>query len=308
MSHFARQKPPVASHAIVGFTLIELLVVITLIAVLLALLMPALDQAIYRAELAVCGTHLKGVSTGVVNYAMENKRWYPYRSGVHDLSHYWSPFSLAQGANNVTHDDRPELRPYVSINGMFNDPLCPKVDFDNSSPEAWLWTPYNTWFGFQYAVQPLNPTVAVRQDRGMLKMGDVLEWSNQQTLNPPEKYTVLVSDMYWSRSDVADYVAAHPDSLGLMTTWSLEDQAFNAQARAQNNDVDGRLTVTRWNLMGSGVPPGRFDFNYGFDDGSVSLHGNMAYDEYLRNDRISRVGATSRGGAFEVDWQFIARR
>lgn len=37
-----------------AFTLIELLVVITIIVVLLALLVPALDKAIYQAQLSVC--------------------------------------------------------------------------------------------------------------------------------------------------------------------------------------------------------------------------------------------------------------
>ena len=42
-----------------AFTLIELLVVVTIIVVLLAMLTPALDKAIYQAELAVCGAHKK---------------------------------------------------------------------------------------------------------------------------------------------------------------------------------------------------------------------------------------------------------
>ena len=40
-----------------GLTLIELLVVITIIVILLALLMPAIDKAIYQSELAVCETN-----------------------------------------------------------------------------------------------------------------------------------------------------------------------------------------------------------------------------------------------------------
>src|ERR1041385_7046662 len=43
-----------------AFTLIELLVVVTIIVVLLALLTPALDRAIYRAELLRCGANQKG--------------------------------------------------------------------------------------------------------------------------------------------------------------------------------------------------------------------------------------------------------
>src|SRR5688572_26873229 len=62
-----------------AFTLIELLVVITIIVVLLSLLTPALDKAIYQAELAVCGANIKGAYGAITTYAMDNKRRYPHR-------------------------------------------------------------------------------------------------------------------------------------------------------------------------------------------------------------------------------------
>ena len=65
-----------------AFTLIELLVVITVIVILLALLAPALDQAIYQAELAVCGSKLRAVATSALSYAVESKRHFPHRPGA----------------------------------------------------------------------------------------------------------------------------------------------------------------------------------------------------------------------------------
>jgi prepilin-type N-terminal cleavage/methylation domain-containing protein len=59
-----------------GFTLIELLVVVTIIVVLLALLTPALDQAIERAERTVCAASLDAHSMAMNQYAMENRRRY----------------------------------------------------------------------------------------------------------------------------------------------------------------------------------------------------------------------------------------
>ena len=48
-----------------AFTLIELLVVVTIIVVLLALLTPAMDQAIYQGELTACGARLKAVASAI---------------------------------------------------------------------------------------------------------------------------------------------------------------------------------------------------------------------------------------------------
>ena len=52
-----------------GFTLIELLVVISIIAMLLAILMPALGSVKERAKRVVCASNLKQVSIGIATYA-----------------------------------------------------------------------------------------------------------------------------------------------------------------------------------------------------------------------------------------------
>src|ERR1041385_7156002 len=64
-----------------AFTLIELLIVVTVIVVLLALLTPALDRAIYQAELTVCASRLHATGVAVTSYASQYRRTYPYRPG-----------------------------------------------------------------------------------------------------------------------------------------------------------------------------------------------------------------------------------
>src|ERR1041385_4304760 len=69
-----------------AFTLIELLVVVTIIVILLALLVPSLDRAVYQAELAACAAQQRGVATGSITYAAHYSRSYPYRGVVHDMT------------------------------------------------------------------------------------------------------------------------------------------------------------------------------------------------------------------------------
>src|SRR6266478_4856578 len=90
--------PQAVSRRPQAFTLIELLVVVTIIVVLLALLTPAVDRAIYQAELARCAAQLHGICAGVQVYAAENKRWYPQRHGNNaDQNSYWEPNRLYDG-------------------------------------------------------------------------------------------------------------------------------------------------------------------------------------------------------------------
>src|SRR5688572_10349268 len=65
-----------------AFTLVELLVVVSVIAILIAMMAPALDKAVYQAELAVCGAQMKGICYGITVYTSDYRRQYPNNPGV----------------------------------------------------------------------------------------------------------------------------------------------------------------------------------------------------------------------------------
>ena len=70
------------------FTLIELLVVIAIIAILAAMLMPALQQARERGRSAFCVSNLKTLGNALQMYGNDNNGYMQHRSGHFDVDVY----------------------------------------------------------------------------------------------------------------------------------------------------------------------------------------------------------------------------
>ena len=79
LSH--KYPPSVPPQARKGFTLIELLVVISIIALLIAILLPALARAKELANRAVCSANVRSLVQSVIIYAQSNKGVFPTTPG-----------------------------------------------------------------------------------------------------------------------------------------------------------------------------------------------------------------------------------
>ena len=92
-----------------AFTLVELLVVISIIAILLAVLMPALGKAREQAKKIICGNGQKQIGYALTMYAGSNNNTYPLkaeeidsRSWLWDISYKTADFIVkAAGNRNV---------------------------------------------------------------------------------------------------------------------------------------------------------------------------------------------------------------
>jgi prepilin-type N-terminal cleavage/methylation domain-containing protein/prepilin-type processing-associated H-X9-DG protein len=70
-------QPSAIRHRFCAFTLIELLVVVAIIAVLAAILLPALQQAKESSRRSVCMSNLRQLGIAMLSYADDNNGWLP---------------------------------------------------------------------------------------------------------------------------------------------------------------------------------------------------------------------------------------
>lgn len=119
---------PIDTKRTKAFTLIELLVVISVIALLLSVLMPALQAARRKAREVVCTSNLHQLGVAALAYEQNNGRLplhYTENPGGSAPLPCW-PEQLASNYNEI--DVRDLWEPYLGTLNFLNCPLLPELD------------------------------------------------------------------------------------------------------------------------------------------------------------------------------------
>lgn len=144
-------------HRKAAFTLIELLVVIAIIAILAAMLLPALSSAKDRAVAIACLSNTRQIGLAMTMYAGDNKEYFPLPPVYHAGPPYKNKYGLACGGEWLLRDQvtpntpAPMMAPYLPNNKVW---VCPKRKRGLTYPTATgVWDPSITGFlsyGFNF--------------------------------------------------------------------------------------------------------------------------------------------------------------
>jgi len=227
-----------------AFTLIELLVVISIIALLIAILLPALSQARQAAINTRCASNLRQIGIGVTAFATDNKDVLPSRAqGVN------KPTTILIDA--IDFDSRAELAGYLEFN-LLQCPLAPdQIDIQALTAISRIETNYGFYWNWKWIDQPdLQGLTRLDQRYRRLIGGREVE------------FDILAMDLDTINTSTFRTEAAHPGKGASPVT-------------SQNIDSN-TVALSRYDTP-TGTPRGPINKNYLHTDGSVETFGNVNY-------------------------------
>lgn len=189
----------IAQH---GFTLIELLVVVSIIALLIAILLPSLLKARETAQIVACGSNARQINMAIIMYAQDQRQEYPNHDKMGRSNTLFGgtlgrcnqpPVNLNHGAA-VYGADRRITNPYLGVESGVDPELQIKVHqcpADRGTPDVYDQYEITTYYLFgtsynynYYAPQaprpitlPLARLVNVSRPDFTVVIGDATIWN-----------------------------------------------------------------------------------------------------------------------------------
>lgn len=254
-----------------GFTLIELLVVISIIALLIAILLPALSRARITANESVCRSNLKQLATASVAYATDNKGVFPTRGTniSNNVDVNWATTDnplLDTPTNDSNQDARDMLEGYLTDyqvekpSKVMYCPLMP-VGTGFSFTDSWPSTKNVYEWGYGY----LGNAFASKDDS---------RWQGSE--DPPKNLEAPSSASLWT--DITRgvfgqgwYSVPHTQSgqgwaADSYTPSGVPETKFNTPGGTHSGKVDGSVEFDRY-LAGETNPANQPNLEYSVKHG-----------------------------------------
>ena len=154
-----------------GFTLIELLVVISIIALLIALLLPAIKRAREYARRTICATNLRGAGQTLYQYAQDHHGSFMpmWSDGQPFPNFYWEGTTVEIAVNRL--ETLEAVFDHYS-SGSYEGFECPNLaglfveEMRRHQDPATYGQPYQEWvyMGYQYLAQAAGQITVLEKD------------------------------------------------------------------------------------------------------------------------------------------------